>query len=82
MWQNLKFKHMKNPANESTPIFVVSGGKGVTGHIIVQTLIIQYPENRLFLFLGSSSGTDFYFYQPMKKEIKSILKIIENEIKD
>ena len=39
-------------------------------------------ENRLFLFLGSSSGTDFYFYQPMKKEIKSILKIIENEIKD
>lgn len=33
--------------NDSIPIFVVSGGKGVTGHIIVQTLIIQYPENKL-----------------------------------
>ena len=38
---------MKKPENDSIPIFVVSGGKGVTGHTIVQTLIIQYPENRL-----------------------------------
>jgi len=38
---------MKNRDNDSIPIFVVSGGKGVTGHTIVQTLIIQYPENRL-----------------------------------
>jgi regulator of PEP synthase PpsR (kinase-PPPase family) len=42
-----KFKIMKNPDNDSIPIFVVSGGKGVTGHTIVETLIIQYPENRL-----------------------------------
>lgn len=42
-----KLKTMKNPENASVPIFVVSGGKGVTGHTIVQTLIIQYPENRL-----------------------------------
>lgn len=38
---------MKKPDNDSISIFVVSGGKGVTGHTIVQTLIIQYPENRL-----------------------------------
>ena len=38
---------MKKPDNDSVPIFVVSGGKGVTGHTIVQTLIIQYPENSL-----------------------------------
>lgn len=38
---------MKNPIKDVTPIYVVSGGKGVTGHIIVQTLIIQYPENKL-----------------------------------
>ncbi|MBG7630270.1 MAG: kinase/pyrophosphorylase [Bacteroidetes bacterium] len=38
---------MKNHDNDSIPIFVVSGGKGVTGHTIVETLIIQYPENRL-----------------------------------
>ncbi len=38
---------MKKPDNDSVTIFVVSGGKGVTGHTIVQTLIIQYPENKL-----------------------------------
>ena len=38
---------MKNPDSDSVSIFVVSGGKGVTGHTIVQTLIIQYPENSL-----------------------------------
>lgn len=36
---------MKNQAHGSVTVFVVSGGKGVTGHTIVQTLIIQYPEN-------------------------------------
>jgi regulator of PEP synthase PpsR (kinase-PPPase family) len=38
---------MKSSDNDSIPIFVISGGKGVTGYTIVQTLIIQYPENRL-----------------------------------
>ena len=38
---------MKKTDNDSVSIFVVSGGKGVTGHTIVQTLIIQYPENKL-----------------------------------
>ncbi len=38
---------MKNPAHDCVTIFVVSGGKGVTGHTIVQTLIIQYPENSI-----------------------------------
>ena len=38
---------MKKSDNDSITIYVVSGGKGVTGHTIVQTLIIQYPENSL-----------------------------------
>jgi regulator of PEP synthase PpsR (kinase-PPPase family) len=29
------------------PIFVVSGGKGVAGHTMVHSLIIQYPNNRV-----------------------------------
>jgi regulator of PEP synthase PpsR (kinase-PPPase family) len=29
------------------PIFVVSGGKGVAGHTMVHSLIIQYPNNKL-----------------------------------
>jgi len=38
---------MKDQISDVISIFVVSGGKGVTGHTIVQTLIIQYPENKL-----------------------------------
>lgn len=29
------------------PIYVVSGGKGVAGHTIVETLLIQYPDNKI-----------------------------------
>ncbi len=29
------------------PIYVVSGGKGVAGHAIVHSLLVQYPNNRL-----------------------------------
>ena len=43
----LNFKPMKDQISDAISIFVVSGGKGVTGHTIVQTLIIQYPENKL-----------------------------------
>ena len=38
---------MKHTDHDSVTVFVVSGGKGVTGHTIVQTLIIQYPENSI-----------------------------------
>ncbi len=30
-----------------TPIYVVSGGKGLAGHTMVHSLIIQYPENKI-----------------------------------
>jgi len=29
------------------PIYVVSGGKGVAGHTIVETILIQYPDNKI-----------------------------------
>lgn len=29
------------------PIFAVSGGKGVAGHTIIQSLLIQYPNNKI-----------------------------------
>lgn len=29
------------------PIFLVSGGKGVAGHTMVHSLIIQYPDNKI-----------------------------------
>ena len=61
---------MKKSDNDSVPIFVVSGGKGVTGHTIVQTLIIQYPENRLKVKLIPDVCTD-------KKVIDVIKKVKE-----
>ncbi|NJN24628.1 MAG: kinase/pyrophosphorylase [Cyclobacteriaceae bacterium] len=29
------------------PIYVVSGGKGIAGHTIVETMLIQYPDNKI-----------------------------------
>ena len=29
------------------PVFVISGGKGLAGHTMVHSLIIQYPENKV-----------------------------------
>jgi len=33
--------------NTTIPIFVVSGGKGLAGHTMVHSLIIQYPEDHI-----------------------------------
>ncbi|TAJ11882.1 kinase/pyrophosphorylase [Marinilabiliaceae bacterium JC017] len=33
--------------NKKTPIYVVSGGKGLAGHTMVNSLLIQYPQNKL-----------------------------------
>lgn len=36
-----------DPDKLSIPIYVVSGGKGIAGHTMVHSLIIQYPDNKL-----------------------------------
>lgn len=36
-----------NENNKMPPIYVVSGGKGVAGHTIVETMLIQYPDNKI-----------------------------------
>ena len=40
---------MKDPDIEKNliPIFVVSGGRGVAGHTMVHSLLIQYPDHKL-----------------------------------
>ena len=58
---------MKKPDNDSIAIFVVSGGKGVTGHTIVQTLIIQYPENALKVELIPDVRTEEKVIDVVKK---------------
>ena len=61
---------MKKSENDSIPIFVVSGGKGVTGHTIVQTLIIQYPENKLNVQLIPDVVTE--------KKVLDVIKKVKN----
>ncbi len=43
--------------NPSIPIFIVSGGKGIAGHTMVNSLIIQYPDNRLPVHILSEVQT-------------------------
>ena len=62
---------MKKPDNDSVSIFVVSGGKGVTGHTIVQTLIIQYPENKLKVKLIPDVRTEKKIIDVIKKVKKA-----------
>ena len=33
--------------NNNTPIFIISGGKGIAGHTLVHSLLIQYPDNNI-----------------------------------
>ena len=61
---------MKKSDNDSITIYVVSGGKGVTGHTIVQTLIIQYPENSLNVKLIPDVVTE-------KKVLDVIKKVLD-----
>jgi regulator of PEP synthase PpsR (kinase-PPPase family) len=38
---------MKDNSKTMPPIYIVSGGKGVSGHTIVETMLIQYPDNKI-----------------------------------
>ena len=40
---------MKKEGNTKSiaPVFVISGGKGLAGHTMVHSLIIQYPDNKI-----------------------------------
>ena len=37
----------KEVKKEIPPIYVVSGGKGIAGHTMVHSLLIQYPDNKI-----------------------------------
>jgi len=37
----------KNGKKNIPPIYIVSGGKGIAGHTMVHSLIIQYPDNKI-----------------------------------
>jgi len=43
----LKNLKMRNNKDNPPPIYVVSGGRGLAGNNMVQSLLIQYPENKI-----------------------------------
>lgn len=42
---------MKDNSNRPSPIYVVSGGKGLAGNNMVQSMLIQYPNNNVPVIL-------------------------------
>ena len=53
------------------PIYIVSGGKGVAGHTIVETMLIQYPNNRIPLIMEPEIRTDEQVEEITYKAVES-----------
>ena len=53
------------------PIYIVSGGKGVAGHTIVETMLIQYPDNRIPLIMEPEIRTDEQVEEITNKAVES-----------
>ncbi len=49
------------------PIFVVSGGKGVAGHTMVHSLIIQYPDNKIPIKIIPNTQTEKKIIEVVQK---------------
>ena len=54
-------------SDKKIPIFVVSGGKGIAGHTMVHSLIIQYPENKLLVNVIPNIQTEEKIIEVVKK---------------
>lgn len=53
------------------PIYVVSGGKGVAGHTIVETMLIQYPDNKIPIIVEPEVVTDFQVEEITNKVLQT-----------
>jgi len=53
------------------PIYIVSGGKGVAGHTIVETILIQYPENKIPVILAPDIRTEEQVEEVTNKVVES-----------
>ena len=53
------------------PIYIVSGGKGVAGHTLVETMLIQYPDNKIPLIMEPEIRTTKQVEEITKKAVES-----------
>ena len=49
---------MEDPKKNLPPIYIVSGGKGIAGEIMVQSTLIQFPDNRIPVVIVPDVITD------------------------
>jgi hypothetical protein len=49
---------MEHPKKNLPPIYIVSGGKGIAGEIMVQSTLIQFPDNRIPVVIVPDVITD------------------------
>lgn len=53
------------------PIFIVSGGKGIAGHTMVHSLLIQYPENKVPVIVLSNIQTEEKIIQVVQQALQN-----------
>ena len=58
---------MTNP--EPRPIYIISGGKGITGNFLVQTVLAQFPKNRIAVKLISDVITPAAVHDAVAKVV-------------
>ena len=54
---------------EPRPIYIISGGKGITGNFLVQTILAQFPKNRIAVKLISDVITPVAVHDAVAKVV-------------
>ena len=57
----------KADSNQPPPIYVVSGGRGLAGNNMVQSLLIQYPDNRISVIIVPQVSSESEIYDVVRK---------------
>ena len=57
----------KQNISPTSPIYVVSGGRGIAGNNIVQAVLIQYPENKIPVIIVSNMDSEDELFDVVMK---------------
>lgn len=57
----------KQNFSATSPIYVVSGGRGIAGNNIVQAVLIQYPENKIPVIIVSNMNSEDELFDVVMK---------------
>lgn len=57
--------------NNMPPIYIVSGGKGVAGHTLVESMLIQYPDHKIPVMIEPEVASQERIDEIIKKVLKT-----------